>query len=103
MTNDGLLRPDLTAEDLVLSSGSLSQAALTTGDSHPGQGPRRLRISLDRLSSRNTAPLRVSVTGVQLSPQWALFARRRRIKKKRPTSFGRSGWPRSPTIRPSVT
>ena len=63
MTNDGLLRPDLTAEDLVLFSGSLSQAALTTGDSHPGQGRRLLRISLDRLSSRNTAPLRVSVTG----------------------------------------
>ncbi|WP_327312990.1 hypothetical protein [Streptomyces sp. NBC_01235] len=63
MTNDGLLRPDLTAEDLGLFSGSLSQAALTTGDSHPGQGRRLLRISLDRLSSRNTAPLRVSVTG----------------------------------------
>ncbi|MFI6929670.1 hypothetical protein [Streptomyces sp. NPDC050287] len=61
--NDGLLRPDLTAEDLVLFSGSLSQAALTTGDSHPGQGRRPLRISLDRLSNRNTAPLRVSVTG----------------------------------------
>lgn len=63
VTNDGLLRRDLTAEDLVLFSGSLSQAALTTGDSHPGQGRRLLRISLDRLSSRNTAPLRVSVTG----------------------------------------
>jgi hypothetical protein len=63
VTNDGLLRPDLTAEDLVLFSGSLSQAALTTGDNHPGQGRRLLRISLDRLSSRNTAPLRVSVTG----------------------------------------
>lgn len=56
VTNDGLLRPDLTGEDLVLFSGSLSQAALTTGDSHPGQGRRLLRISLDRLSSRNTAP-----------------------------------------------
>ncbi|MFJ8049649.1 hypothetical protein [Streptomyces luteogriseus] len=58
MTNDGLLRPDLAAEDLVLFSGALSQAALTTGDSHPGQGRRLLRVSLDRLSSRNTAPLR---------------------------------------------
>ncbi|WP_345563314.1 hypothetical protein [Streptomyces plumbiresistens] len=66
--------------DLVLFSGSLSQAALTTGDSHPGQGRRLLRISLDRLSSRDTAP-----QGVQLSPQRALFARRCRIKKGRPT------------------
>ncbi|MFB6845283.1 hypothetical protein ACFCXS_10545 [Streptomyces sp. NPDC056373] len=37
MTNDALLRPDLTAEDLVLFSGSLNQAALMTGDSHAGQ------------------------------------------------------------------
>lgn len=45
------------------SSGSwLSQAALATGDSHPGPG-RLMRISLDRLNSRYTAPLRVSVTG----------------------------------------
>ncbi|MEU0069820.1 hypothetical protein ABZ027_09815 [Streptomyces sp. NPDC006332] len=45
VTNDGLLRPELTAEDLVLFSGSLSQAALATGDSHPGQGCGLLRIS----------------------------------------------------------
>ena len=57
MINAGLLRPDLTAEDLVLFSRSLSQAALTTGDSHPGQGRRLLRISLDCLSSHNTEPL----------------------------------------------
>ncbi|MDX3530075.1 hypothetical protein P1P75_27595 [Streptomyces sp. ID05-39B] len=62
MTNDGLLRPDLTAEGLVLFSGSLSQAALPTGGSHPGQGRRLLRISLDRLSTATPHPLRVSVT-----------------------------------------
>lgn len=53
----GLLRPDVTTADLVLLSGSLSQAVLTTGDSHPGQWRRLLRISLDGLSSRNTEPL----------------------------------------------
>lgn len=53
----GLLRPDVTTDDLVLLSGSLSQAVLTTGDSHPGQWRRLLRISLDGLSSRNTEPL----------------------------------------------
>ncbi|MET4924400.1 TetR/AcrR family transcriptional regulator [Streptomyces sp. PSRA5] len=55
--NAGLLRPDVTTDDLVLLSGSLSQAVLTTGDSHPGQWRRLLRISLDGLSSRNTQPL----------------------------------------------
>ncbi|MGW0712499.1 TetR/AcrR family transcriptional regulator [Streptomyces sp. NPDC002643] len=53
----GLLRPDVTTADLVLLSGTLSQAVLTTGDSHPGQWRRLLRISLDGLSSRNTEPL----------------------------------------------
>ncbi|SFN01925.1 hypothetical protein SAMN04487980_1009236 [Streptomyces sp. cf124] len=51
------LRPDVTTADLVLLSGSLSQAVLTTGDSHPGQWRRLLRIPLDGLSSRNTEPL----------------------------------------------
>lgn len=55
--NAGLLRPDVTTADLVLLSGSLSQAVLTTGDSHPGQWRRLLRISLDGISSRNTEPL----------------------------------------------
>ncbi|MEV5489873.1 hypothetical protein AB0L47_18020 [Streptomyces bobili] len=89
---DGLLRPALTAEDLVLFSGSLSQAALTTGDSQPGQGRGLLRISLDRLSGRNTAPLRVSVTGSTALTAAALFARRCRVKEKGQTSCGRSGW-----------
>ncbi|MCL6739133.1 TetR/AcrR family transcriptional regulator [Streptomyces neyagawaensis] len=53
----GLLRPDVTTADLVLLSGSLSQAVLTTGDTHPGQWRRLLHISLDGLSSRNTEPL----------------------------------------------
>ncbi|MET8983138.1 TetR/AcrR family transcriptional regulator [Streptomyces sp. NPDC004539] len=53
----GLLRPDVTTADLVLLSGSLTQAVLTTGDTHPGQWRRLLRISLDGLSSRNTEPL----------------------------------------------
>jgi len=48
---------DVTTDDLVLLSGSLSQAVLTTADSHPGQWRRLLRISLDGLSSRNTEPL----------------------------------------------
>ncbi len=55
--NAGLLRPDITTTDLVLLSGSLSQAVLTTGDTHPGQWRRLLHISLDGLSSRNTEPL----------------------------------------------
>ncbi|WP_329390628.1 hypothetical protein [Streptomyces sp. NBC_01716] len=55
--NAGLLRPDVTTDDLVLLSGSLSQAVLTAGDRHPGQWRRLLRISLDGLSSRNTEPL----------------------------------------------
>ncbi|QNP68182.1 TetR/AcrR family transcriptional regulator [Streptomyces roseirectus] len=53
----GRLRPDVTTDDLLLLSGTLSQAVLTTGDSHPGQWRRLLRISLDGLSSRNTEPL----------------------------------------------
>ena len=53
----GVLRPDVTTDDLFLLSGSLSQAILTTADSHPGQWRRLLRISLDGLSSRNTEPL----------------------------------------------
>jgi hypothetical protein len=49
---------------LVLFSNSLSQAALTTGDSYPGQERRLLlRISLDRLSSRNTRTPTGSVAG----------------------------------------
>jgi AcrR family transcriptional regulator len=55
--NAGLLRPGITTEDLVLLSGSLSQAVMTTGDTHPGQWRRLLHISLDGLSSRNTEPL----------------------------------------------
>jgi hypothetical protein len=54
--NAGLLRPDVTTADLILLSGSLSQAVLTTGDSRPGQCSL-LRISLDGLSSRNIEPL----------------------------------------------
>ncbi|GIJ46189.1 TetR family transcriptional regulator [Virgisporangium aliadipatigenens] len=53
----GVLRPGVTTEDLFLLSGSLSQAVLTTADSHPGRWRRLLRISLDGLSSRNTEPL----------------------------------------------
>ena len=53
----GVLRPGVTTEDLFLLSGSLSQAILTTADSHPGKWRRLLRISLDGLSSRNTEPL----------------------------------------------
>ncbi|MDX3520223.1 TetR/AcrR family transcriptional regulator [Streptomyces scabiei] len=55
--NAGLLRPDVTTDDLVLLSGCLSQAVLTAGDGHPGRWRRLLRISLDGLSSRNTEPL----------------------------------------------
>ncbi|EMF55945.1 hypothetical protein SBD_3258 [Streptomyces bottropensis ATCC 25435] len=40
--------------------------------------------------------------GLGTVPQRALFARRRRIKKRRPASCARSGWRRSPTIRPSA-
>ncbi|MDX3385263.1 TetR/AcrR family transcriptional regulator [Streptomyces niveiscabiei] len=53
----GLLRPDVTTPDLVLLSGSLTQAVLTTAATHPGQWRRLLHISLDGLSSRNTDPL----------------------------------------------
>lgn len=53
----GVLRPGVTTDDLFLLSGSLSQAVLTTAESHPGQWRRLLRISLDGLSSRNTEPL----------------------------------------------
>ncbi|WP_374327793.1 hypothetical protein [Streptomyces sp. PSKA30] len=55
--NAGLLRPDVTTADLVLLITSLSQTVQTTGDSHPGQWRRLLRISLDGLSSRNPEPL----------------------------------------------
>ncbi|GLY07838.1 MULTISPECIES: TetR/AcrR family transcriptional regulator [Actinoplanes] len=53
----GVLRPGVTTDDLFQLSGSLSQAVLTTAESHPGQWRRLLRISLDGLSSRNTGPL----------------------------------------------
>ncbi|HWS32294.1 MAG TPA: TetR/AcrR family transcriptional regulator [Actinoplanes sp.] len=53
----GVLRAGVTTEDLFLLSGSLSQAVLTTAESHPGRWRRLLRISLDGLSSRNTEPL----------------------------------------------
>ncbi|GAA2888743.1 TetR family transcriptional regulator [Actinoplanes cyaneus] len=53
----GVLRSGVTTEDLFLLSGSVSQAVLTTADSHPGKWRRLLRISLDGLSSRNTEPL----------------------------------------------
>ncbi|MFE7839161.1 TetR/AcrR family transcriptional regulator [Streptomyces sp. NPDC057474] len=53
----GLLRPDVTTADLVLLITSLSQAVRTTADTQPGQWRRILHISLDGLSSRNTAPL----------------------------------------------
>jgi AcrR family transcriptional regulator len=53
----GGLRTGVTTEDLLLLSGSVSQAVLNTADSHPGQWRRLLRISLDGLSSRNTEPL----------------------------------------------
>ena len=53
----GVLRPGVTTDDLFQLSGSLSQAVLTTADSHPGQWRRLLRISLDGLSSRHTDPL----------------------------------------------
>ncbi|MCQ8188205.1 TetR/AcrR family transcriptional regulator [Streptomyces rugosispiralis] len=53
----GLLREGVTTADLVLLSASLSQVIQATGDSHPGQWRRLLRISLDGLSSRNTEPL----------------------------------------------
>lgn len=53
----GALRPGVTTDDLVLLSGSLSQAVLSAADSHPGQWRRLLRISLDGLSSHNTEPL----------------------------------------------
>ena len=53
----GVLRTDVTTEDLFLLSGSLSQAVLNTAESHPGRWRRVLRISLDGLSSRNTEPL----------------------------------------------
>ncbi|WP_113700073.1 TetR/AcrR family transcriptional regulator [Nonomuraea lactucae] len=55
--NAGLLRPDVSTADLVLLITSLSRAIQATGDSHPGQWRRLLRISLDGLSSRNTEPL----------------------------------------------
>ncbi|MET9555417.1 helix-turn-helix domain-containing protein [Streptomyces sp. NPDC006645] len=53
----GLLRADVTTADLVLLLTSLSQAVQLTGDTHPGQWHRLLRISLDGLSSRNPEPL----------------------------------------------
>ena len=53
----GVLRPGVTTDDLFLLSGSLSQAVLTTTDSHPGHWRRLLRISLDGLSSRHTEAL----------------------------------------------
>jgi AcrR family transcriptional regulator len=56
-TAAGVLRAGVTTEDLFLLSGSLSQAVLTTADSHPGKWRRLLRISLDGLSSRNPEPL----------------------------------------------
>ncbi|GAA3955450.1 TetR/AcrR family transcriptional regulator [Actinoplanes auranticolor] len=59
----GVLRPGVTTEDLFLLSGSLSQAVLTTAESHPGQWRRLLRISLDGLSSRNAEPLPVRGMG----------------------------------------
>ena len=59
----GVLRPGVTNDDLFLLSGSLSQAVLTTADSHPGHWRRLLRISLDGLSSRNPAPLPEPGTG----------------------------------------
>jgi AcrR family transcriptional regulator len=59
----GVLRPGVTTDDLFLLSGSVSQAVLTTADSHPGQWRRLLRISLDGLSSRNTEPLPEPGTG----------------------------------------
>ncbi|MGK5741464.1 TetR/AcrR family transcriptional regulator [Micromonospora sp. URMC 103] len=52
----GLLRPGVTTADLVLLLTSLSQT-VQADDSRPGQWRRLLRISLDGLSSRNTAPL----------------------------------------------
>ncbi|MEU8661136.1 TetR/AcrR family transcriptional regulator [Actinoplanes philippinensis] len=53
----GVLRPGVTTDDLFLLSGALSQAVLTTAESHPGQWRRLLRISLDGLTSRNIEPL----------------------------------------------
>ncbi|GAA1650924.1 TetR/AcrR family transcriptional regulator [Actinoplanes couchii] len=53
----GVLRPGITTDDLFQLSGALSQAVLTTAESHPGQWRRLLRISLDGLKSRNTDPL----------------------------------------------
>ncbi|MEV6127001.1 TetR/AcrR family transcriptional regulator [Streptomyces violaceusniger] len=55
--NAGLLRAGVTTADLVLLSASLSQVVQATGDSHPGQWRRLLRISLDGLRARNTEPL----------------------------------------------
>ena len=53
----GLLRPDVTTADLVWLSTSLSQTVQLTGERHPGQWRRLLRISLDGLGSHNTEPL----------------------------------------------
>ncbi|AEM85556.1 TetR/AcrR family transcriptional regulator [Streptomyces violaceusniger] len=55
--NAGLLRAGVTTADLVLLSASLSQIVQATGDSHPGQWRRLLRISLDGLRARNAEPL----------------------------------------------
>ena len=55
--NAGLLRPDVTTADLALLLTSLSRSVQTTGESHPDQWRRLMRISLDGLSSRNTEPL----------------------------------------------
>ncbi|WNZ06546.1 hypothetical protein [Streptomyces sp. 11x1] len=48
----GLLRHDVTTNNPVLPSGSLSQPVLTTGDSHQGHGhghgrPRLLAVLVD--------------------------------------------------------
>ncbi|MCF3963773.1 TetR/AcrR family transcriptional regulator [Streptomyces fuscigenes] len=51
----GLLRPDVTTDDLVLLSMSLSQAVQAAGSTAPWR--RLLQISLDGLSSRNGDPL----------------------------------------------
>jgi AcrR family transcriptional regulator len=53
----GLLRSDVTTADLALLIMSLSHVVQATGESHPAQWRRLLRISLDGLSSRNTDAL----------------------------------------------
>ncbi|GHE41709.1 TetR/AcrR family transcriptional regulator [Streptomyces capitiformicae] len=53
----GLLRSDVTTADLALLIMSLSHVVQATGESHPAQWRRLLRISLDGLSSRNTEAL----------------------------------------------